>query len=220
MVIFQYNLYIFGIHLWTVLYPKPCYNESCYKEVVLYDQSIQVPFTTKADDNFILFFFFFFFRRKQVLTFHVNRLPSRRFTWNIKTCFIWKIKNESFRMSSATNFAWRFKGKHIICPCFIYNIWSESFSTPKYWYSFLFLHENICCGYSLEVPWWGTSKSTHNICFCGEIRKMFTWYPLGSRPILVLFDSNYASSVLCRETSNKYLISSPTHTLRVFSKGL
>ena len=33
MVIFQYNLYIFGIHLWTVLYPKPCYNKSCYKEV-------------------------------------------------------------------------------------------------------------------------------------------------------------------------------------------
>ena len=36
MVIFQYNLYIFGIHLWTVLYPKPCYNEPCYKEVEVY----------------------------------------------------------------------------------------------------------------------------------------------------------------------------------------
>ena len=36
MVIFQYNLYIFGIHLWTVLYPKPCNNELCYKEVVVY----------------------------------------------------------------------------------------------------------------------------------------------------------------------------------------
>ena len=33
---FQYNLYIFGIHLWTVLYPKPCYNKLCYKEVVVY----------------------------------------------------------------------------------------------------------------------------------------------------------------------------------------
>ena len=31
MVIFQYNQYIFGIHLWTVLYPK-----LCYKEVVVY----------------------------------------------------------------------------------------------------------------------------------------------------------------------------------------
>ena len=34
MVIFQYNVYIFGIHLWTVLYPKLYYNELCYKEVV------------------------------------------------------------------------------------------------------------------------------------------------------------------------------------------
>ena len=34
MVIFQYNLYIFGIR--TVLYPKPCYNESCYKEAEVY----------------------------------------------------------------------------------------------------------------------------------------------------------------------------------------
>ena len=36
MVIFQNNLYIFGIHLWIVLYPKPCYNEPCYKEVEVY----------------------------------------------------------------------------------------------------------------------------------------------------------------------------------------
>ena len=36
MVIFKYNLCIFGIHPRTVLYPKPCYNEPCYKEVVVY----------------------------------------------------------------------------------------------------------------------------------------------------------------------------------------
>ena len=39
MVIFQYNLYIFGIHVWTVLHPKLCYNEPCYKEVVVYLQT-------------------------------------------------------------------------------------------------------------------------------------------------------------------------------------
>ena len=38
-----------------------------------------------------LFFFFFFFR-KIVLTFHVNRLLGKRFTWNAKTFFLWKIK--------------------------------------------------------------------------------------------------------------------------------
>ena len=42
--------------------------------------------------------------------------------------------------------------------------------------------KNICCGYSLEVPWQGTSNekclgkallmSTHNMCFCREIRKI------------------------------------------------
>ena len=36
--------------------------------------------------------------------------------------------------------------------------------------SFLFLEENICCGYSLEAP--------HNICFRQEIRKIFCGYPL------------------------------------------
>ena len=30
MVIFLYNLYILGIHILTVLYAKPCYNEQCY----------------------------------------------------------------------------------------------------------------------------------------------------------------------------------------------
>ena len=35
-----------------------------------------------------------------------------------------------------------------------------------------FLHESICCGYSLEVPHWGTSNEYHNICFHGEIRKI------------------------------------------------
>ena len=33
MVIFLNNLYIFGIHHETMLYPKLFYNECCYKEV-------------------------------------------------------------------------------------------------------------------------------------------------------------------------------------------
>ena len=50
---------------------------------------------------------------------------------------------------------------------------------------FLFLHENIHCGYSLEVPQQGASNeyhnicfreallmSIHNICFRGEINRM------------------------------------------------
>ena len=36
---------------------------------------------------------------------------------------------------------------------------------------FLFLYENICCGYTLEAPQQGAFNEYHNICFCGEIRK-------------------------------------------------
>ena len=42
-------------------------------------------------------------------------------------------------------------------------------STCKMFSFFLFLHENICYGYSSEVP-----LSVHNICFYGEIRKYIT----------------------------------------------
>ena len=37
----------------------------------------------------------------------------------------------------------------------------------------LVLHGNICCGYSLEAPCYGASNEYHNICFHGEIRKIF-----------------------------------------------
>ena len=43
---------------------------------------------------------------------------------------------------------------------------------------FLFLHKNICCGYSLEAPQWGASNEYHNTYFRGEIWKisvLFCW---------------------------------------------
>ena len=50
-------------------------------------------------------FIFFIFQRKQVLIFHVNSLPSGRFTWNIRTCFHLKIK-----IVICFSCDWRFKG--------------------------------------------------------------------------------------------------------------
>ena len=35
--------------------------------------------------------------------------------------------------------------------------------------SFLFLHEKVCCGYSLEAPCWGTSNVFPKCVFHGEI---------------------------------------------------
>ena len=48
---------------------------------------------------------------------------------------------------------------------------------------FLFLHKNVCSVYSLEAPCQGACKEYHNICFHGEIRKIFIWYPHSSRPM-------------------------------------
>ena len=50
MAIFRYNLCIFGIHFWTVLYPKPCYNEPCYKEFEVYQ------FYSRANLSLILIY--------------------------------------------------------------------------------------------------------------------------------------------------------------------
>ena len=44
MVIFQYYLYVFGIHGPTMLYPKLCFNKLCDKEVVVY-VSLSIIFT-------------------------------------------------------------------------------------------------------------------------------------------------------------------------------
>ena len=55
------------------------------------------------------------------------------------------------------------------------------FSTKKV-YLFLFLNENIYCGYSLEVPRRGASiEYPQHMFFFWEIRKLFTWHPLLSR---------------------------------------
>ena len=54
----------------------------------------------------------------------------------------------------------------------------QNFFNQKLLIFFLFLNENICCGYSLEVPWLGSSNEYHSICFCQEIRKIFSQYPL------------------------------------------
>ena len=49
---------------------------------------------------------------------------------------------------------------------------------PKSIDIFLISQKNICCGYSLETPWWGTSKGVPTkLHFYGEIRKILSGYP-------------------------------------------
>ena len=42
----------------------------------------------------------------------------------------------------------------------------------------IFLHENICCWYSLEVPCTGASNEYTTTCFCAVIRQILYGYPL------------------------------------------
>ena len=48
--------------------------------------------------------------------------------------------------------------------------------------------------------------STHNICFSGEIRKIFTWYPLLSRPMLYFIEQTSCrfSSILTLKVLSKF----------------
>ena len=73
MVIFLYNLYIFGIHLRTVLYSKLCYNELCYKEVVVYYDS-----PGEANTSFVVL----------VYTQHVHCNTSQYFHFDINVAII------------------------------------------------------------------------------------------------------------------------------------
>ena len=67
----------------------------------------------------------------------------------------------------------------------------------------LFLQENVCCGYSVKSSWQGkhctstdwnclTNKSTHKICFCGEINKILD--TIRSDNIIMLL---YKDKILC-----------------------
>ena len=52
--------------------------------------------------------------------------------------------------------------------------------------SFLFLRENICCGYSLEAPRRGASNEYPQHMFFREIRKILCGYPLLSEAMFSL----------------------------------
>ena len=65
---------------------------------------------------------------KQVLILYVNRLLSRQFTWNVKTCFLWKFKKISrqFTWNVKTCFLWKIKKKKIkkwIKNCRLLQLW-------------------------------------------------------------------------------------------------
>ena len=57
---------------------------------------------------------------------------------------------------------------------------SIAFFKQKVLMIFLFLHKNIPWAHSVDEA---LLVSTHVICFCGEVRNNFTWYPHLSRAV-------------------------------------
>ena len=70
--------------------------------------TLKAPITTKADDDFDLFLYYF--QKKTSPDISCESSAKQMMHMKYQDCFLWKIKNENFRLSSATNFAWRFKG--------------------------------------------------------------------------------------------------------------
>ena len=90
-LLFQlFSVYTYSCHLFILdrcfYYCVIFWSEKKTKKTL---STLKAPIMTIAEDNLI---FFLIFQRKQVLTFHVNRLLGRLFTWKVKTCFLWKMK--------------------------------------------------------------------------------------------------------------------------------
>ena len=75
------------------------------------------------------------------------------------------------------------------------------FSTKKWWYFFLILHKKIGCGYSLEVPLWGTSNEYPQPMFCGEIKKKY----YVDTPLIWSCDKVTRRKAFAREQNSKHL---------------
>ena len=54
----------------------------------------------------------------------------------------------------------------------------EHFSNKKISIIFLFLHKNICCGYSLEAPCWNTSNEYPQHMFLCKNKNFYMGTPL------------------------------------------
>ena len=121
MVIFQYNLCIFGIHLWTVLYPKPCYIQN------------------------------------RVIT---NRVIKRlKCTYIITKTRLFKYI-ENFTTKKLANF--QIKNS---------NIFHISAQKHRLWVLIRTSSQNIDCGYSLELPLWGSSNEYPQSMFLSRNKK-------------------------------------------------
>ena len=104
----------------------------------------------------------------------------RQFARNSEAYFLGK--KELFQNVICQNVyqaCWTLSGYNLEVCCW----YSELFIVPDRALSFnwkilifvLFLHKNICCGYSLEAPQWGTSNEYPQYMFLCRNKKTFMW---------------------------------------------
>ena len=93
-------------------------------------------------------------------------------TYGIITSFMFCVSSSR----CSTFFSWKilisflFLHKNLCC--------GYSLEAPCQWYFFfLVLHESTCCGYSLEVPQWGASKECPQHKLSWRNKKNITWLP-------------------------------------------
>ena len=119
--------------------------------------SVNFAFCDWCSDRYFIVDGKFYFWNIIFLTFYFYRQVIK--TWNSKLS-IWVIP-----------YLWSIKAK------IIDNIQITSFNR-KVLIFYLFLHENICCGYSLEAPFGGTSNVYQQRIFSWSNKKNIIWIPL------------------------------------------
>ena len=68
--------------------------------------------------------------------------------------------------------------------------------------AFLFLHENICCGYSLEAPRWGASNEYPQHMFSWRNKKNIMWLP----PLICRYGDNERFCAMKHHTDMTWIL--------------
>ena len=125
-----------------------------------------------------LMIFFLIFPSKLDLTIHANCLLRRQFAWSVKSYFLGKIR-KIFQNIVCWNFYPVFK-VYSVQILSVNTMASDEvlFSSKKVWYFSYFTMKIYVVGIHQKCLDEVLLMNTHNICFHGEIRKIFIGHPL------------------------------------------
>ena len=135
-----------------------------------------------------------------------DRTRKLKVKWNYRKSPVRIIFPAQLKRQSTQQCCQCFDSSHLSSAHFTFR---RAFFNPKVLIFFLFLHKNICCGYSLEVPWRGASNENPQHMFSWRNKKNI--YRI---PSLIYTYAGYHSSCKVRAlfwTRYIFLISSWKH---------